>query len=58
MAKTQQAIQEFINTEDAKMQSLNAFLQIPSVSADPEMKPHVLEAADFLKSLAEGKDWY
>jgi len=53
MAKTQQAIQEFINTEDAKMQSLNAFLQIPSVSADPEMKPHVLEAADFLKTYFE-----
>lgn len=53
MSRTQQAIQEFENTEIEKMRTFNAFLQIPSVSADPEMKPHMLEAAEFLKAYFE-----
>ncbi len=50
MSRTQKAIQDFENTELEKMRTLDAFLRIPSVSADPEMKTHVLEAAEFLKS--------
>ena len=51
MNRTQQAIQDFENTESEKMQTLDAFLRIPSVSADREMKPHMLEAAEYLKSI-------
>jgi len=53
MSKTQQAIQEFDKTEQTKMDTFYTFLRIPSVSADPEMKPHLLEAAEFLKSYFE-----
>ena len=53
MSRTQQAIHEFEITEVEKLHTLDAFLRIPSVSADPEMKPHLLEAADFLKSYFE-----
>ena len=49
MSRTQQAIQEFENTEVEKMRAFDAFLRIPSVSADPEMKPHMQQAAEFLK---------
>ncbi len=50
MSRTQEAIQEFNNTESEKMQTFENFLRIPSVSSDPEMKAHMLEAAEFLKS--------
>jgi len=50
MSRTEQAIQEFENTEFEKMGAFEAFLRIPSVSADQEMKPHMNEAAEFLKS--------
>lgn len=53
MSRTQQAIHEFEITDVEKLHTLDAFLRIPSVSADPEMKPHLLEAADFLKSYFE-----
>lgn len=53
MTRSQQAIKEFIDSIDPKIQTLNSFLQIPSVSADPDMKPHVAEAAGFLKSYFE-----
>lgn len=53
MSKTQLAIQEFENAELENMRAFNTFLQIPSVSADPEMKPHILEAAEFLKAYFE-----
>ncbi len=53
MSRTQQAIQEFENTEIEQMRTFDTFLQIPSVSADPEMKPHMLEAAEFLKAYFE-----
>lgn len=54
MSRTQLAIQEFENTEVEKMRTFDAFLRIPSVSADPEMKPNLLQAAEFLKSYFEG----
>lgn len=50
MSRIQEAIQEFNNTESEKMQTFENFLRIPSVSSDPEMKAHMLEAAEFLKS--------
>lgn len=50
MSRTQKAIQEFENTEAEKMLTFDAFLRMPSVSADPAMKPHLLETAEFLKS--------
>lgn len=50
MSRTLNAIRDFENTELEKMRTLDAFLRIPSVSADPEMKTQVLEAAEFLKS--------
>ena len=53
MSRTQQAIQEFVNSEQEKMQTFNAFLRIPSVSSDPVMKPHMLQAAEFLKTCFE-----
>ena len=53
MSRTQQAIQEFENTEVEKMRTFDAFLRIPSVSADPEMKPNLQRAAEFLKSYFE-----
>ena len=53
MSRTQKAIQEFENTELEKMRTFDAFLRIPSVSSDPEMKPHLQEAAEFLKSYFE-----
>jgi len=53
MSRARQAIQEFENTELEKMRTFNAFLRIPSVSSDPEMKAHMLEAAEFLKSYFE-----
>ena len=53
MSRTQQAIQEFENTEVEKMRAFDAFLRIPSVSADPQMKPHMQQAAEFLKSYFE-----
>ncbi len=53
MSRTQQAIQEFENTEVEKMNIFETFLRIPSVSADPEMKPNLLEAANFLKAYFE-----
>lgn len=54
MSKTEQAIQEFINTENEKMHTFNSFLRIPSVSADPGMIPNLIEAAEFLKKYFEG----
>jgi len=56
MSRTQQAIQEFENTELEKMRTFEAFLRIPSVSSDPEMKTHMLESAEFLKSYFEKLD--
>lgn len=53
MSRTEQAIQEYKNTETEKMSIFETFLRIPSVSADPEMKPNLLEAANFLKSYFE-----
>lgn len=53
MSRADQAVQEFLDTEETKLHSLKAFLQIPSVSADPEMKSRVVEAAEFLKSYFE-----
>ena len=54
MSRTDQAIQEFLTTENEKMRTFDSFLRIPSVSADPEMKPNLLEAAEFLKTYFEG----
>lgn len=54
MSRTQRAIQEFENAEVEKMRTFEAFLRIPSVSADPEMKPNLHHAAEFLKSYFEG----
>ena len=54
MSRTQQAIQEFETTEVEKMRTFDAFLRIPSVSADPEMKPNLRQTAEFLKSYFEG----
>ena len=54
MSRTQQAIQEFENTEVEMMRTFDAFLRIPSVSADPEMKPKLQQAAEFLKTYFEG----
>jgi acetylornithine deacetylase/succinyl-diaminopimelate desuccinylase-like protein len=53
MSRARQAIQEFENTELEKMRTLDAFLRIPSVSSDPEMKAHMLKAAEFLESYFE-----
>jgi len=53
MSRSEQAIQLFENTETEKKQTFDAFLRIPSVSADPDMKVHLLEAANFLKAYFE-----
>ena len=39
MSRTQQAIHEFEITDVEKLHTLDAFLRIPSVSADPDETP-------------------